>query len=210
MATAARKVGTVVPHEAVEATRDRILAAALPLFYGHGYRGTSLAAIAREVGISAPALYWHFKSKRDLCFAALHDELRRFAYALRPAASEPTPKARLSTFVRTYVLLKLAQTERLQEPGAVGQYRQMRGALTTSQRAQLDALQRDVKEMLQRILEAGRADGSFTIPDVTGTAFAIITMCEYVFSWAQPGGRLSPHAIADLYRDLVAAMVRAN
>lgn len=193
--------------EAQEQTRERILAAALPLFYDKGYRGTSLSAIAKEVGISAPALYWHFSSKRDICFAAVHDELRRFSYALMPSGKESAPDLRLGQFVRTYVFLKLQQNERLKEPGALGAYRQIYDALSKKQQQQLDTLQRQIYQLLNKILSAGQSSGIFRFADLTATSFAIITMCEYVFSWAHPQGRLDAPAVADLYKDLALSMV---
>ncbi|WP_111838659.1 TetR/AcrR family transcriptional regulator [Agrobacterium sp. lyk4-40-TYG-31] len=193
--------------EAPEQTRQKILNAALPIFYDKGYRGTSLNAIAKEVGISAPALYWHFKAKRDICFAAVHDELRRFSYALLPSGQENTPEVRLGQFVRTYVFLKLQQNERLKEPGALGAYRQLYDALTKKQQGQLDAIQRQIYELLNKILSSGLEAGLFRFGDQTATSFAIITMCEYVFSWAHPQGRLSASDVADLYKNLVLSMV---
>jgi AcrR family transcriptional regulator len=193
--------------EPPEQTREKILTAALPLFYDKGYRGTSLNAIAKEVGISAPALYWHFSSKRDICFAAVHDELRRFAYALMPSGQEKAPEIRLGQFVRTYVFLKLQQNERLKEPGALGAYRQLYDALSKKQQQQLDVIQRQIYQLLTGILEAGVGSGTFRFGDLTATSFAIITMCEYVFSWAHPQGRLGASAVADLYKDLALSMV---
>ena len=197
------------PEARPDQTRERIVKAAMALFYERGYRGTSLAAIAQELGISAPALYWHFSSKRDICFTAVYEELDRFAYALQPALQEPTPERQLGQFVRTYVLLKLHQNEWLREPGAVGAYRQLRQAMTARQRERLDALQRQVYQMLRGILERGRDAGQFRFEDLTATTFAVVTLCEYVFSWVQPGGRLAPDAVADIYRGLVLGMVGA-
>jgi AcrR family transcriptional regulator len=178
------------PPEASEQTREKIL-----------------RAIAAEVGISAPALYWHFASKREICFAAVHDELRHFAYALRPSAHEPTPDAQLAQFVRTYVLLKLQQNGRLKEPGALGAYRQLREALTRKEQGSLDALQHEVYSLLHTILEAGEKVGAFRFEDATATTFAALTMCEYVFSWVRPNGRLAASEVAGIYKDLVLSMV---
>lgn len=47
-------------------TRDRIQAAALELFAAHGIRETSLRQIAERLGITKPALYYHFASREDL------------------------------------------------------------------------------------------------------------------------------------------------
>ena len=47
-------------------TYEEILEAAAQAFARNGYDGTSLSEIAEVVGIKTPALYYHFKSKRDL------------------------------------------------------------------------------------------------------------------------------------------------
>jgi TetR/AcrR family transcriptional regulator len=51
--------------------RERALAAAVRLFSRHGYEGTSLQAIADELGVSKQALLYHFASKEGLRGAAL-------------------------------------------------------------------------------------------------------------------------------------------
>ncbi|MRH91710.1 TetR family transcriptional regulator [Nocardia sp. SYP-A9097] len=48
------------------ARRAEIISAAITLFAAHGYRGTSLAAIARATGISQSGLLHHFRSKEVL------------------------------------------------------------------------------------------------------------------------------------------------
>jgi AcrR family transcriptional regulator len=52
-------------------TKAELLAAALRLFARHGYAGTSIRAIAREVGLSESVLYAHFGSKRAIFEAVL-------------------------------------------------------------------------------------------------------------------------------------------
>lgn len=47
-------------------TRQRILLAALELFSRQGYDAVSVGQIAEAVGIRAPSLYKHYKSKRDI------------------------------------------------------------------------------------------------------------------------------------------------
>jgi AcrR family transcriptional regulator len=160
-----------------EGTRERILRSALRLFYARGYKGTSLSAIAGEVGISAPSLYWHFESKNELCFACVRDELLRFVHGIERGAQGEDPETRLGGFVRAYVLLKLGQNEWLENPGAAMGYRQLRDALKPERRNEIDVLQRGVLDLLRGILAEGRERGMFTFGDLTITAFAVITTC---------------------------------
>ncbi len=47
-------------------TKENIVKTALELFLQNGYEKTSMNDIAREVGISKPAIYHHFKNKDEL------------------------------------------------------------------------------------------------------------------------------------------------
>lgn len=52
-------------------TKAALVEAALRLFAQKGYTGTSIRAIAREVGLSESVLYAHFNSKQDIFDAAV-------------------------------------------------------------------------------------------------------------------------------------------
>jgi len=56
-------------------TKRKILDAALTLFSENGYTNVFVAQIAEAVGIKAPSLYKHYKSKRDI-FNAIFDEMK--------------------------------------------------------------------------------------------------------------------------------------
>lgn len=49
-----------------ESTREKILTKALSLFAVRGYEVVTVEEIAAAVGIKAPSLYKHYKSKRDI------------------------------------------------------------------------------------------------------------------------------------------------
>jgi AcrR family transcriptional regulator len=77
---AAKSRDVAVP--AKPTTRDRIVSSALKLFFTHGYSQTSVAMIARDVGISNSAFYRHFKSKEGVLFAVLETFSEDFTGAL--------------------------------------------------------------------------------------------------------------------------------
>ena len=57
-------------------TKKKILDAALTLFSEKGYANVFVAEIAEKVGIRAPSLYKHYKSKR-MIFDAILEEMKR-------------------------------------------------------------------------------------------------------------------------------------
>jgi AcrR family transcriptional regulator len=52
-------------------TRQAIMRAARKLFAQHGYKGTSVAAVAASAGLSQPGLLHHYPSKTELLLAVL-------------------------------------------------------------------------------------------------------------------------------------------
>lgn len=70
--------------ERPESLRERIVEVATELFADRGYADTSLAEIARRVGIRAQSIAHHFASKEALYEAAVSDFYRRQIAALGP------------------------------------------------------------------------------------------------------------------------------
>ena len=59
--------------------RDQIIEVALQHFSRYGYAGTSMRQLAKEVGITAAAIYRHFPSKLDLFEKAVESRSRGLA-----------------------------------------------------------------------------------------------------------------------------------
>lgn len=86
-----------------EARRDQVLRAAEALFARSGYRGVGLREIAAQVGIRAPSLFKHFKSKHALYNAVLQNIFARLADVAARLEGERPFAARLEDFVNGYV-----------------------------------------------------------------------------------------------------------
>ncbi len=56
-------------------TKQQIMQVALKLFIKNGYERTSLTDIAKQIGITKPAIYYHFESKEILFLAVMHSFL---------------------------------------------------------------------------------------------------------------------------------------
>jgi AcrR family transcriptional regulator len=77
-----------------EASRRRILAAALRLFAQRGFRGTSMAEIARTARVSKGLAYNYFASKDALLEAVLTEWLEGFLAAIPGSPDDETPGLR--------------------------------------------------------------------------------------------------------------------
>lgn len=71
--------------------RRRILDTALEVLNEVGVDALSTRAIAQRLGVQQPALYWHFKSKRDLLDAMNGEILARADKARTPEPGEAWP-----------------------------------------------------------------------------------------------------------------------
>lgn len=92
------QAGAVVRNE--QTTPDRILAAAFTVFSSRSVAGASMALIAKEAGISRPALYQYFDDKVDIYRAMLEDVLNRSASQAISALDEAgSVRSALSGFI---------------------------------------------------------------------------------------------------------------
>jgi AcrR family transcriptional regulator len=87
-------------HLGPERRRPLILDVAFDLFLEHGYRGTSMDAIAHAAGVTKPVVYACFPGKAELFGALLDREeqrmLEHFGSALATGVGLADPKATLS------------------------------------------------------------------------------------------------------------------
>jgi AcrR family transcriptional regulator len=83
-----------------EASRERILDAAVQLFSERGYAATGVLDIARAAGIEKAALYWHFGSKAGLLAAVLDRMDAEFVDRIQKRISQSGgPDERLDLYV---------------------------------------------------------------------------------------------------------------
>ena len=76
-----------------EATRDRLLTAALALFAEHGYDNTSVSQIAAHAGVTEMTFFRHFPAKQNLLIEDPYDPLIGRAIAEQPVGLDPISRA---------------------------------------------------------------------------------------------------------------------
>jgi AcrR family transcriptional regulator len=82
-------------------TRDRLVEAAMELFYLQGYEATSIAEILERADVNSGSLYHFFRGKEDLLLAVLE----RYKDMLWPAVIEPAFRRTSDSIERIFSVL---------------------------------------------------------------------------------------------------------
>jgi len=189
--------------------RSRIVRAAAEVYREHGYEQSGMTDIARRLGITAPALYWYFRSKEDILVAFLEHTIRDLIDSVREKARAPEPAERLREFMHAYVLWQLQQKDIAAAYERIFAIGHLRNSLPPRQRGRIKSLEYEFYGLIRDILAAGVKSGDFRRMDLAAVAFALIGMVEHLIAWFRPSGRLSVDRMAEMYAELAVAMVIA-
>jgi AcrR family transcriptional regulator len=88
--------------------RERILSCALDLYLEEGLKGLSMRHMAEKLGVSATALYRHYRNKEDLLHNVIGAAIKVFGSHLFTALSGRTPEERFHRGAEAYLNFALA------------------------------------------------------------------------------------------------------
>ncbi len=171
-----------------------ILAAALEVFQENGFHGATVREIARRVGMTVPALYYHHENKEGLLVALLEVGAGEVSWRVAAAAAEDAdrPERRLANVIEA-IVLHVTHRTRLVVVDAELRY------LSARPRKRYAARRKEVETVVAEVVETGARDGAFSVADPAETARALLGMCQSIARWYQPGGRLRPDDVAARY-----------
>jgi AcrR family transcriptional regulator len=93
--------------------KQRILEVAGAMFAEHGYEGTAMQDVAKELGLTRAALYYHYASKADILREIIDAETTRFSASLETIAALGSRTARVEATVAALVSAGLNQRRRI-------------------------------------------------------------------------------------------------
>jgi AcrR family transcriptional regulator len=171
-----------------------VLRHAMAAFNEHGYHGTTVRDIARRVGVTVPALYYHYENKQAILVTLLESSIRDVLARCRAAVAEAgqDPVGRFSAIVEC-ITLYMAHRR-----GLAFLDSEMR-SLELEYRAQYVGLRDELERMLLDTVEAGIEAGRFTTPIPVDASRAVLVMCQGIANWYRPEGPLAPPEIAERY-----------
>jgi AcrR family transcriptional regulator len=174
-----------------------ILAAAREAFSQHGFDGTSVRDIASRVGVTVPALYYHYENKEAILFALLDASIERL-YRLCVAAVEggTDPVERLLNLVDCIVAYMAGVGKSAILDAEIR-------ALSPDARAAYSRKRHRIETMLVEAIEAGVQTGAFEVRYPADTARALLGMFQAIPMWFRLEGKLKRSELAQRYRDIV-------
>lgn len=190
------RAGSRAPWEdySTDADLDPVLGHALVAFEETGYHATTVRDLARRLGQTVPAIYYHYENKQAILVALLSysvdDLLARAKAAI--AESDEDPQRQFEQLVRCMVLFT---AHRRQLAFLDAEIR----SLESENRKAYVAKRDELEALLINAVEAGMRRGLFARGDAHAVARAIITMVRGVANWYRIDGKLDPDSLADLY-----------
>jgi TetR/AcrR family transcriptional regulator, cholesterol catabolism regulator len=173
--------------------RDQLVDVATSLFSEHGYDGTSVRDIAEAAGIRAASVYAHVARKEDFLYRIVADAAERFMAGVEDAVGstdDPVEQLRLAMRAHVRVVAEDVRAARV--------FHHEWRALTGERLEEVIAL-RDRYEGLWDVI-VGRHPGK---RPRKLSRLLVLSAANWVYTWYDPRGSLSPDQVADGFTDLL-------
>lgn len=182
--------------------RASIRKVAMERFCVQGYHATTLRQMAKDLGVTAAALYYHYPTKEELLFDLITSILDNNVSGLRKAVAEAEGSKELEAAIYYHVhshCLERSEAFVIQHDirTLASEYR----SKVDEQLAQYEAIFRG---LIAEQIEAKR----FPSQDPVLVTKAIMGMGIFVSHWFKPSGPLPPSEIAQRFVDYGIGMLK--
>lgn len=182
--------------------REDVLEAALTLFAERGYRATSMRDIAEVLGLRAPSLYNHVRSKEDILVEIMDSAMDRALSDLRAAVSGTDDVAeQLRRATESLVLQFLVHVREVTVSNS-----EIR-SLSEPGRSKIMAKRDEYGRRFREIIERGCLLGRFRVESPRLASYAILEMGNGAKVWFKEGGPHSEAEVARLYSEFALRIV---
>jgi TetR/AcrR family transcriptional regulator, cholesterol catabolism regulator len=179
-------------------TRQNIRLTAQRLFRERGYAAIGMRELAREVGIEAPSIYNHYKSKDDLLREICFDIAAQFFKAHEALdANEKSASKLLRAAIRGHVAVIANNLE------ASEVFFHEWAFLEEPHLAKFKKLRQDYESKFREIIEKGIKKGDFKPLNARLIAFTIFSSLNATYDLYKSREKLSPQDIADGIADIL-------
>lgn len=178
------------PRRAPRATEQAFIAAATDLFAEKGYNGTSIADLAKELGLTTASLYYHVSGKQELLFRVLETGMADFLGRLEDVVGRDVPhREKLRLAVENHLDFVLSKQK------AVKVFLRERRFLESGYREHYQVRVDRYDHLFTTLVRQAMDAGAIPRGDATLVRLAILGMINWVVEWYRSGGRLSEQEV---------------
>lgn len=180
----------------------RMFLAAIATFSERGFHGTSTRDIAARAGMSPAALYVHFGSKEEVLYRIATSAV---GLTLEVMATAEATAVRATD--RLYAVVKAITAWHAHHSAAARVVLYHLDALTPEHLAEVTEKEREVDQIVRRIIADGLAGNEFSATDPGTAATAVLSLCMDVARWYRPGNRRTADEIGEGYAEAALRIV---
>ena len=180
-------------------TQKAIVDTAAELFARDGFGATSLDDIARVLGVTKGALYYHVKNKEEI--------LRLIYLTVLTASEEPLhhiAEADLSPLEKLRRAVEhQAAVAADRSPAMIVFYRE-HPHLTGPFAKEITLRKKAYERYFERIIEEGQVAGAFQLNvDPKIVSFGLLGMCNWMSQWYRPDGQFTHQQISTMLANMI-------
>lgn len=162
-------------HNKQDQRRDQILEAALTVLIRKGYENSRMDDIVRESNLSKGAIYWYYKSKKEIYLSLVNHWVLRYSATLNHIVEEGLPAARQLEKLFQYFIDQYEHNTLV--------FRAMMEFWALAARdddfhSKVQKVYTEFLNLIKRIVTQGLQSGEFRTGDVTVTALSIMLNIE--------------------------------
>jgi AcrR family transcriptional regulator len=188
-----------------DATRARLLEAAIIAFAEKGFRATTTRDIAAVAGLSPAGLYVYHKSKEELLYLislAGHEHVLRMVQDTIVSIDDPVEA--IQRVVHDFSV----HQARNQTRSRIVNFEL--AALSPEHLGEINELRRRIDLAVRELVEAGVAAGVFDTPDPRMAGTALVSLGVDIARWYRDDGGWSPEYIGERYAEIALRIVGAR
>ncbi|NND76815.1 MAG: TetR/AcrR family transcriptional regulator [Flavobacteriales bacterium] len=170
--------------------REELKNCAASLFRKKGYSATSVRDIAKEMGMEAPSLYNHIRSKKEILEELLIELGNAFVGGMKEIKEAPISSIqKLERIVGLHVKLTIEHTDAISL--ITSEYVHLDGKCAKDYRALRDRYESDLRKIIKSCIK----EGEIKQVNVELAMFSILSTLRWLYSWYSKNKNMNPIAL---------------
>ncbi len=180
-------------------SKQKIIEISVKLFNEKSYSATSVQDIVNALGVTKAALYYYIYSKEDILFEIFDQTMATAEKRLSNLMKEDmSVEERIRKIVYNHI------TAVFDEAPKISIFFTEKAHLTPDNLKAINARRRKYEEKIAEVFKDGVEKGVLKKDiDILSTVYALLGMCNWLYHWYNPKGRLKPDDLAKRYADIM-------